>query len=50
MDRKCGFKSAFRGLYLCDVRIALQFGIIKPLHVNWFFKLCTYMQKEQNSY
>ena len=36
-----------RGISPCDVKFALQLGIIKLLHAKWIVELYTHMQKEQ---
>ena len=36
-----------RGISPCDVKVALQLGIIKPLHAKWIVELYTQMQNEQ---
>ena len=36
-----------RGISPCDVKFALQLGIIKPLHAKWIVELYTQMQNEQ---
>ena len=35
------------GISTCDVKVALQLGIIKPLHAKWIVELYTQMQNEQ---
>ena len=36
-----------RGISSCDVKMALQLGIIEPLYAKWIVELYTHMQNKQ---